>query len=120
MKLKHGLVALLLAALALAFAGTAEAAPTVKIRSENAVVLQGISVEDVAVSGSPYGSLAVRLAVDGFPLDAPVTVVCDRTKACGQVRRGDRLTVKGALRVDLADGRAYVQATSLSLKAVSK
>lgn len=111
--MKRLILMLLLAALV---AAPALAGPTFKLRSDNAVVLRGVAIGDCAALNTAFGVYSFGLAVEGFPLDGPVPVVCDGVKDCERVRRGDTVLVKGTLRVKPEDGLFYVVAGDLDLK----
>ena len=76
----------------------------------------GVAIGDCAALNTAFGVYSFGLAVEGFPLDGPVPVVCDGVKDCERVRRGDTVLVKGTLRVKPEDGLFYVVAGDLNLK----
>jgi len=87
-----------------------------KMRADNAVVLRGTALNDTEVAETPFGSRMILLAASNLPLDGPVRVLCDAAKECERVRRGDRLLVKGMLRVDPGASRqVYVVASDINL-----
>ncbi len=87
-----------------------------KMRSDNTVTLRGTALGDTEAAETPFGTRMVLLAVSNLPLDGPVRVLCDEAKECERVRRGDRLLVKGILRVDAGDSRqVYVVASDINL-----
>lgn len=87
-----------------------------KMRADNSVVLRGTALNDTKVAETPFGSRMILLAASNLPLDGPVRVLCDAAKECERVRRGDRLLVKGMLRVDSGASRqVYVVASDINL-----